>query len=588
MGSVARLVIAGSMVLAGWLHAAPGVTFNRDVAPVIYRECAPCHHAGASGPFPLLRYADVKKRAQQIAAVTRSRFMPPWLPAQGYGDFANERRLTDAQIRMIADWVEQGAPEGPPAEAPPLPAFSGGWSLGPPDLIIEAPQAFSVPASGADVYWNFVFRPPVTTRRYVRAMEIQPGNPRVVHHANLLIDRVGGAHLREIAPGKGFPGMDLTIMRSPFDPDGHLLFWKPGSPALVEPEGLAWRLDPGNELVLNTHFHPSGKPEEARPSIGLYFTDRPQTKFPLVLQLEDDEALDIPPGDSDFLISDDFRLPMDVDVLAVYPHAHYLGKRLEGYATLPDGRRQWLIRISDWDPNWQAVFDYRAPVFLPKGSVISMRYHYDNSTANVRNPNHPPRRVRGGNQVTDEMGHLWLQVLPRGTGDRRRELQEAFLRHRLDRNPNSFEGNFNLGVVMLSRLNASGAVAPLRAAVRIRPERADAHNFLGVALATAGRTPDAIDQFEAALRAQPDYPGARFNLANSLVKAGRVDEAIADYRLVVSALPNDTEPKLRLAEALQRLGKTSDAAAVYRDVLKAEPANQAAQRGLAAVEARLP
>jgi tetratricopeptide (TPR) repeat protein len=367
--------------------------------------------------------------------------------------------------------------------------------------------------------------------------------------------------------------MDLTIMRSPYDPDGHLLFWKPGSPALVEPEGLAWRLDPGNELVLNTHFHPSGKPEEARPSIGLYFTNHPQTKFPLVLQLEDDEALDIPPGDSDFAISDDFRLPMDVDVLAVYPHAHYLGKLLEAYATLPDGRRQWLIRIPDWDPNWQAVFEYRAPVFLPKGSVVSMRYHYDNSAANVRNPNHPPKRVRGGNQSTDEMGHLWLQVLPRGVGDRRRELQEAYFRHRVDRDPNSFEDNFNLGVVMLSRLNASGAVAPLSAAIRIRPQRADAHNFLGVALATAGRTSDAIDQFQAALRVQPDYPGARFNLANSLVKAGRLEEAITDYRQVVAALPNDVVPKLRLAEALQRLGKKADAAALYRDVLKLDPTN---------------
>ena len=138
---------------------------------------------------------------------------------------------------------------------------------------------------------------------------------------------------------------------------------------------------------------------------------------------------------SRFRVSDDFRLPLDADILAVYPHAHYLGKLLEAWATLPDGSKKWLIRIPDWDPNWQAVYHYREPVFLPKDSVIHMRYHYDNSAANARNPNHPPRRVRGGNQATDEMGHLWLQILPRGAGDHRLELQEAVMRHRLEKIP---------------------------------------------------------------------------------------------------------------------------------------------------------
>ena len=194
---------------------------------------------------------------------------------------------------------------------------------------------------------------------------------------------------------------------------------KPGSAPWVEPDGLAWKLDPGSDLVLNAHLKPTGAREEVRPSIGLYFTDVPPSRFPILIQLQDDNALDIPAGAQDFPVSDDFTLPADVDILAVYPHAHYLGHLLEGYATLPTGERKWLIRIPDWDPNWQAVYHYRESVFLPKGSIVSMRYHYDNSSTNPRNPNRPPKEVLGGNQSTDEMAHLWLQILPRGISDRR-------------------------------------------------------------------------------------------------------------------------------------------------------------------------
>lgn len=346
-------------------------TFH-DIAPIIYTNCAPCHRPGESGPFPLLTYEDVKKHARQIAAVTRSRYMPPWLPEAGYGEFQDERHLTDAQIKLIADWVRAGAPEGPASEIPP-PKLTPGWQLGTPDLILQAPRAFAVPASGPDLFWNFIFHPNLKTTRYVRAIEIKP-QTRLVHHANLLIDRFGSSRKLGAA---GFPGMDFAVDRNPLDPDSHFLFWKPGTVPYVEPEGFSWRLDPGNLLILNTHLQPSGKPEQVQPTAGLYFTDKPPTHFPILIQLENDNALNIPPGDRDFVISDDFRLPVNVDALAIYPHAHYLGKLLVAYARLSDGTRKWLIRIPDWNLNWQAVYRYRQPVFLPKGTVISMRFHYD-------------------------------------------------------------------------------------------------------------------------------------------------------------------------------------------------------------------
>jgi tetratricopeptide (TPR) repeat protein len=567
------------------ISAAPAATFSHDIAPIVYEKCAPCHHPGEAAPFSLLTYQDVKKRAALIATVTGSGYMPPWLPEHGYGDFAGERRLTPEEIATIADWVKDGAPEGSASETPPPPTFNSDWQLGTPDLIVEAPSAFQLPASGPDVYWNCIFTLPIATRRWVRAVEIRPGDRRLVHHANLLVDRMGSARTLETAPGKGFPGMDVALMNSPFDPVGHLLFWKPGSAPHAEPDGFALRLDPGNDLVLNMHLQPSGKREEVRPSIGLYFTDKPETKFPLVFELENDNALDIPAGTRDFVIADDFKLPMPVDVLGIYPHAHYLGKLLEAWATLPDGSRKWLVRIPDWDPNWQAVYYYREPVALPQDAVIHMRYHYDNSAANVRNRSHPPQRVRAGNQATDEMGHLWLQVLPRGPGDRRRELQEAVIRHRLDKDPNDFEAHMNLGAIEMTRLNPQGAVTELREAVRLDPNRPEPHNMLGLALASTGRNSEAIEQYAQALRLRPPYASARYNLAIALAKAGKIDDAVEQLRKVLADYPEDPAAKRHLADALTlrgvlllRDGKRDDAVAQFEEALKLDPANEEARK----------
>ena len=528
------------------LPAPAAPTFGHDIAPILYKNCAPCHHPGGAAPFSLLSYEDVLKRVNTVVATTRSRYMPPWLPQEGYGQFANRQQLTAAEIALIADWARQGAPKG--TEIPNPPTYSEGWQLGTPDLIVEAPSSFQAPAAGPDLYWNFVFRPQVPATRYVRAIEIRPGSPKLVHHANLLIDRQGAAS------EKGFPGMDLAIFRSVFDLDSHLLFWKPGGPALEEPPGLSWRLDPGNDLVLNTHFHPNGRAEQVRPSLGLYFTNDAPTRFPLVVQLEHDQALHIPPGAADFTISDSLVLPMDADVLAVYPHAHNLAKLMEAWATLPDGGRMWLIRIPDWNLAWQSIYQYDPPLFLPRGSRIEMRYHYDNSAANVRNPNHPPKLVEGGNLTTDEMGHLWLQILPRGSGDRRRELEEAVMHHRLERNPRDFQANLNLGAIMLSRLNAQGAVTMLRTAVALQPSSVEAHSMLGLALDRVGIAREAAAEYQAALKLNPGYTPARLNLANSQIKAGQMEDAIANLRQILTANPTDPAAKARLEEALKRSG----------------------------------
>lgn len=572
--------------------APPAVTFHKNIAPILFEHCASCHHSGGTAPFSLLTYNDAKKRAGEIAAVTKRRYMPPWLPEPGRGDFAGESRLSDAQIQLIERWAQAGAPEGVARDSPPSPVFTPGWQLGPPDMVIQAAHPFSAPAEGPDVFWNFILSPSIRETRYVKAIEIHPGNAHI-HHANLLIDRSRSARRQEKAPGEGFAGMDLTIESDTFDPDSHFLFWKPGGTPWTEPPGMAWRLDPGSDLVLNVHLQPTGQPALVQPSIGLYFTSEPQTKYPMLIQLEHDGALDIPPGAHDFVVSDEFRVPLDLDVLGVYPHAHYLGKLLEGFATLPGGSRQWLIRIPDWDLDWQAVYRYRKPVFLPKGTVISMRFHYDNSAANPRNPSSPPRRVVGGNQSTDEMGHLWLQVLPRENGDQRTVLQEAIMRRRLEKYPADFSAHFNLGALLLSRKDTASAIDYLRDALSIEPEHPVALNTLGVALESDGKHDNAVIEFRHALRVQPGYSNARYNLAGALAAQGNLEEAAANFRQVLSANPEDGTTRERLVIVLKELGDSAASegrlkAAVesYRELVTLEPGNADLRNNLGILLAR--
>lgn len=556
----------------------PPLTFYKNIAPIVYKECAPCHRPGESGPFPLLTYEDVKRRAAQIADVTKRRYMPPWQPEQGYGDFAEERRLTDAQIQTIRQWVDQGAIAGLPSQAPALPKFTSEWQLGKPDLVLHVAKPYQLAADGGEVFWNFVIRVPIQQQRWVKAMEVRPGNPRVFHHANVIIDRARSSERHEDKPGAGFSGMDLTVQEDTFDPDSHFLSWKPGSEPVVEPDGMAWRADPGMDLVLNVHLRPSGKPETINPEIGLYFTDKPQTKFPMLVQLEHDGAIDIPPGDKDFLVTDDFKVPLDMNVLAVYPHAHYLATLMEGYATLPDGTRKWIIRIPKWDLNWQGVYRTTEPVFLPRGTVISMRYHYDNSTENVRNPSSPPKRVAAGNAATDEMGHLWLQVLPVGQDDRRPVLHEALMRQRLEKYPGDFSANFSIGALLMDRGDASGAIPYFLTAWKAQPTSALAANELGVAMLNANKPLEALQLFQQALQLDSKFTDARFNLASLEASAGKWELAVNDFKQVLAEDPANDKAHQHLGEVLilwgdefAESGKFDQAVVRYRESLKIRP-----------------
>jgi Flp pilus assembly protein TadD/cytochrome c553 len=565
-------VIAFAFVTAAGRARAAEITFNKEIAPIIFASCAECHHAGGPAPFSLMTYQEVKKRARQIAVVTASRYMPPWLPEPGHGEFLGARRLSDDQIKAIRQWVEQGAAEGSPSDLPPAPRFNEGWQLGRPDLVVKMAEPYTLAASGADVFRNFVIHVPVSSTRYVRAVEILPGNKRIVHHANILIDRTRSSRRLDAADAEpGFGGMDVAVESDSFDPESHFLFWKPGTPPYTEPEDMAWRLDAGTDLVLNMHLQPSGKPETIQPLIGIYFTDKPPARWPMLLQMEHDGAINIPPGKRDFSVADDLTLPLDVDVLGVYPHAHYLGKEVQAFATLPDGTKRWLIYIKDWDINWQAVYRYASPVFLPKGTAISMRITYDNSASNARNPSSPPRRVVAGDKSTDEMGHLWLQVLPRTGDDRRLILQEALMRRRLRKYPADFTAHFNLGAALQSMGRLEEAIAHFRLSLAARPDDAAARNNLGTALQSTGKLEEAVAHFNRALQIRPDYTNARYNLGNALLALGRAEDAASQFREVLAVQPDDAGAHNGLGSALATGGNLYEAARHFEQAILADP-----------------
>ena len=568
-------------------HASGRVTFSHDIAPIVFRSCAPCHHSGEAGPFPLLTYGDVKSHARQIADATSRRLMPPWLPSEDGLGFEEDSHLSGEQIALFQKWVADGISEGDPADLPPVPKFSAGWQLGTPDLVLTAAAPFAIPADGGDIYWNFIFRSPVDSSRFVKAIEIHPGDKRLVHHANLLVDRTQSARREERTPGSGFVGMELQIESEAFDPDGHFLFWKPGSPPILEPPGLALRLDAGNDLVLNTHLQPSGKPESVQPTIGVYFTDQPATKFPVLLQLENDRALNIPPGENNFVVTDQFTLPLDVQLLAVYPHAHYLCRDMIALARSADGTEKTLIHIPRWDLNWQAVFRLAQPEPLSRGTTIVMRYRYDNSSDNISNPNNPPQRVRAGNRAVDEMAHLWLQVLPAGSPgdsrDPRMTLQEALSRHHLENNPADFEAHYNLAAMLQGRGALEEAVEHYRSALALRPGDATVENALGSALLASNRISEAIAHLSAAASARPEYFDAHYNLGIAEGTAGNFSSAAQELTTAVRLKPDDAGAEANLGAAFAALGDRQKAVFHFHRALQLDPGNALARENLEAL-----
>ncbi len=389
-------------------------TFSEQIAPIVFNNCASCHRPGEAAPFALLSYEDVRKRGALIAAVTGTRYMPPWHAEPGYGDFIGVHRLTDEQIAAIKQWVDGGMPEGDSSKLPAVPKFTDGWQLGQPDMVLKMTEGFDVPAAGPDIYRNFTIPMNIPENKWVRAVEYRPSARKVVHHSLFFVDTTGESRKHDGEGGQ--PGYNGGLDGTRFAKSGRLGGWAVGANPHFLPAGLAYPLPKGSDFVLQIHFHLTGKAETEQSTIGIYLADKAPERMIAGVQVPAvfgvGMGLDIPAGEKAYTMKDSFTLPIDVEGLAVGGHAHYICKDMQAIATLPDGTRKWLLWIKDWDFGWQDQYQYSKAMALPKGTRIDVAITYDNSADNPHNPSHPVKRVKWGEQSFDEMGSVTLLVAP--------------------------------------------------------------------------------------------------------------------------------------------------------------------------------
>lgn len=567
-------------------------TFNRDIATIVFENCAACHRPGESAPFSLLSYADVAKRGKQIVDVTQSRTMPPWLPAEGL-EILGERRLRDEQIHLLQLWVEQGMKEGSPEDLPATPSFREGWALGPPDLVVEMAEPYALAASGPDVYRNFVVPDVVSETRFVRAFEFRPGNPRIAHHAFVLVDDTDASLRADRAePEPGFHGIHGP--QTAVSPDGFFLSWTPGREPFAGIDGLAWRLDPATDITIQLHMQPSGKPETIRCSVGLYFAKGPPRLNPLSFVVTSRD-LDIPAGESAYVVERSHVVPIDVEVLAILPHAHFLGRELSARATLPGGRVLELLEIPRWDFNWQAAYHYREPVSLPRGTSVSLRYVYDNSAANPFNPHDPPQRVTYGIESRDEMCELWLQVLPKRPDELPilqqdfqrvvRELTIRTARRDIAVDPMSFTAHLALGQFLPSEGKLDEALEELRLAAQIDPKSSEPHLYAGLILQARNQHAHAESAFRTGIALDPDNAVLHAALGELLLARARPAEAQKAFEKALEREPGNYPARLQLGLACAQQGNLARAKQEVSRCLEIRPDDPDAKRLLAEVEA---
>ncbi len=400
------IVVVGLAIPAFAAETVP--TFAEHIAPIIFQNCTSCHRPGEAGPFPLTNYAEVAKRGKMIAAVTKSRYMPPWHAEKTHYAFANERRLTEAQILQINAWVRAGMPEGSTAKIPALPKFTEGWQLGPPDMILRMAKPYVVPAEGRDIYRYFALPLDIPEDKWVRAIEFRKQRP-AVHHALLYIDNTDDWKTDEGADGQ--PGFKaLTGQRAGVGG------WAPGADPVVFEMGTAVKFPKDSAFVLQTHFHPTGKVEEEASVIGIYFADKPPTRSRAEIHLPPTfgvgAGINIPAGEPKYTVTESFVTPVDVDASAVHGHAHFLGKEMRMTADLPNGEHRDLLWIKQWNFSWQSTYKFKDRVTLPKGTKVTATISWDNSAANANNQFNPPQRVKWGEATTDEMGSITLDISP--------------------------------------------------------------------------------------------------------------------------------------------------------------------------------
>lgn len=375
------------------------ITYTTHVARILQDRCQSCHRPGQVGPFSLTSYREARRWRREIRTYTRERLMPPWKAAPGIGRFRNDMSLTEREISLISRWVEAGAPEGPAADRPPDPVFPEGWAYGEPDMVFEMPEEYVVAPEGEDDYRHFVIPYELDGPRFIEAVDVQPGNRSTVHHVLAYVDTSGKARELDAAdPGPGYTRFGGVG----FQPASVVGGWAPGNLPVKLRAGTGRRLPPKGDLVIQVHYYRTGLEERDRTRLGVYFS-RAKSPVPVRGGVAVQREFTIPAGEKRYEVSADLTLEEPVYAFSVTPHMHLLGQTIRVTATRPDGTEVPLVRIDDWDFNWQTSYHFRDLIRFPAGTRIEVVGTFDNSSDNPDNPHDPPRPVTWGERTTDEM-----------------------------------------------------------------------------------------------------------------------------------------------------------------------------------------
>jgi peroxiredoxin len=377
----------------------PAVSFTKDVAPILHKRCVACHRPNQIGPFALTSYEEAVGWADMIAEVTQLNRMPPWHADSKYGSFRNDARLSDQEKHVLAEWAAAGAPEGDPKDLPEPPKFADGWMIPNPDEVIYmSPQPHDVPATGIIPYQNFVVDPGWKEDRFISAIEPRPGNPAVVHHILIFV----------IPPG---------CERREFlrEDDSYLAVYTPGMlPDQLAP-GLARPIRAGSKLLFDIHYTPNGSPQQDRSYVGIKFAAPESVSREVTVSCALNKTFQIPPGASNYEVRSRYVFRNDSLMLSLFPHMHYRGNDFLFFAHYPDGRTETLLSVAHYDFGWQTAYRLNEPKLMPRGTIIEGVAHFDNSDANLNNPD-PKAAVAWGEQTFEEMMIGFLEIAPASEG----------------------------------------------------------------------------------------------------------------------------------------------------------------------------
>jgi hypothetical protein len=396
-------------------------TFTKDVAPIIFKNCAGCHRPGEIAPMSLLTYEDARPWAKAIRDEVSDRNMPPWHTDAPKGTFHNERILSDADRSTLAAWANGGAPRGEAKDLPPTPTFSDGWAEKTPDLVLEMPEAYKVPAEGVIEYEWFYIPTNFTEPKWVKSIEVRPGNREVVHHVLVYYrakpDRTSGPVLMPNKEDSNFPDrgpITRTRPRRSADfrgmPARLIATYAPGTNPQVAPAGTAFRLEPGGVIELQMHYTANGEEASDRTKVGLVFATEPSPREVQAGQFVN-ATFKLPAGAADVAVTTDVEFAQDTTVWGLFPHTHLRGKKWEYQLQLPGGEKKMILAVPRYDFNWQTYYLFREPLQVPKGAKIISTAWYDNSAANKSNPD-PKSDVSWGDQTWEEMQYTGILFSP--------------------------------------------------------------------------------------------------------------------------------------------------------------------------------